>query len=547
MLSLRQRRSPRSHRERTGADQLAQTQIETIRTLAYTQVGIGRRQPARRPGGEHLDDPPLGRGGDRHDEGHVGRRSGPGSRTSTNADYKKVVLTSRATATASSSRRRRRTSRRRRRRRLPARRWVQIKRTVLDAVKADAHGGRERAISPAGRARRTAPTRPTPRAPCSSLRSTAARTALPVYTLATTLHGLQRLPGRHLAREPHRRSRRRRASARRASSGCTSPTSLTVNLQNSSGAPYTGGATISLDSSRCGVQPAAMNIPSGQSSITFTTCNYATGKTVPLPPNVLGQTPLDDKYYVTAWSNSGDLWSSGTAVSVPSSYPTTLTQSVTVKFGSTVLPRRRRSTVTVTKGGSNDTNARVEVTGGPAGVNLYGDDGRRGTASFTIPVTGTATTYTVYANDMGAAARTGRRLRASLEQRVLADLDHGADQLRRILQTGLHRREDGLHARRARGRDADHAGRDGRPRDHADHDLALERPDTGADDAADRGALRREHARERRSAARSSATGRARSSRRPPPPSPSTRRTSTRRRSTAARSRRSTCRRSRTT
>lgn len=385
-------------RERTGVDQLAQTQIETIRTLGYTQVGtVGGNPPGTLaaststtlPSGEAVTVTTR-----------VTWVSDPAGAYVTNADYKKVVLTVARTsdgkqlaqdttyvASASAPP-------------LSGTSWVQIKRTVLDAVKATPMVGASVNLTGGPSSEnRTDTTDASGAVLFPALNSSS--NSLPVYTLATTYTGYFVFPDDISPGSP---------SSIPSTPGLSStgvvrmylPTSLTVNLQNSSGAPYTGGAWIALDSSRCGVQPAVMNIPSGQSSIVFTTCTYANGKTVPLPPNVLGQTPLDDKYYVTAWANTGGLWSSGTAVSVPSSYPTTLTQSVTVKLGSTVYTTKT-VTVKVTKGGSNDTNARVEVTGGPAGVNLYGVTGGSGTVSFTIPVTGTATTYTVYANDMGAA------------------------------------------------------------------------------------------------------------------------------------------------
>jgi len=182
------------------------------------------------------------------------------------------------------------------------------------------------------------------------------------------------------------------------------PTSLTVNVQASNGTAYTGGATVSVESSRCGV--ATVTIPAGQSSTIVSNCQWATGKTVPLVPNVLGQSPNFDKYGVTAWSTSGGFWAAATPLTVPSGYPTTLTQTATVKFSATTYSTTKQVTVTVMKGGSTDANARVNVTGGPAGVYLYGTTAANGTATFTIPVTSTSSTYTVSANDQGATSGT---------------------------------------------------------------------------------------------------------------------------------------------
>ncbi len=222
----------------------------------------------------------------------------------------------------------------------------------------------------------------------------------PVYTLASTFAGYSVFPDD--------------ISPGSASSVASTPglnsigvirmykgTSLTVNVQSSSGAAWTTGATVSLDSSRCGVQ--TQSITSGHSSVTFTTCSYASSKTVPLPPNVIGMTPAFTNYYVTAWSTTGNYWSSGTAVAVPSSYPTTLSQSMNVKFLSTAYGTTKVINVTVKNGGSSDANARVELTGGPAAVYLYGTTNGSGVASFTVPVIGTGYTFTANAMDTTGA------------------------------------------------------------------------------------------------------------------------------------------------
>ena len=124
---------------------------------------------------------------------------------------------------------------------------------------------------------------------------------------------------------------------------------------------------------------------------------------MPLPPNVLGQVPVFDKYFATI--NSGANWgaTSASGVTVPSSYPTTLTQSVNVQMSSTTysVANNKVITVTVKKAGSNDAAARVELTGGPANIYLFGVTNASGQVSFTVPSTSTAATYTINANDMG--------------------------------------------------------------------------------------------------------------------------------------------------
>jgi len=138
----------------------------------------------------------------------------------------------------------------------------------------------------------------------------------------------------------------------------------------------------------------------------ITTCNPWGSTSVPLPPNVSGQVPADSNYYVTAWSNSGGFWSTGTSTVVPASYPTNLAQTVNVKFVSATFSTTKQIKVTVTKGGSNDTNARVEVTGSPTGISpgiaLFATTNGSGQATFTVPVVSASTTFTVSANDMGA-------------------------------------------------------------------------------------------------------------------------------------------------
>lgn len=401
-------------RERTGADQLAQTQIELVRALAYYQVGLSGGNPsgsltasnaALLPGGEAVT---------------IKRQvtwvtDAIPTAFTTNADYKRAVVTITRTSDghvlaqdttfvssasappyAGSS-------------------WLQVKRQVIDAVTTlpivgatvNITGGPD---TGALTVNRTDTTDGSGTVLFPALDSSP--TSLPVYTLLTTFSGYNVFPDD--------------ISPGNASSIASTPalmsngtirmykgTSLTVNVQTSAGAAYTGGATVSLDSSRCGVQTLA--IPSGQSSATFTTCQYISGAPglVPLPPNVLGQTPLDDKYYVTAWSTTAStgLWSTGTAVTVPSAYPTTLTQSVNVKFvaatfSSTASPSQQKSiVVTVKKGGVADANARVEVTGAPTGISpgiaLYGTTNGSGQVTVTVPVVAASTTFTASANDMG--------------------------------------------------------------------------------------------------------------------------------------------------
>jgi len=79
---------------------------------------------------------------------------------------------------------------------------------------------------------------------------------------------------------------------------------------------------------------------------------------------------------------------------------------VTLKFPVTTYSATRTINVTVTKSGSADSNARVELTGGAPGVYLYGTTNSSGVASFTVPVTSTGYTFKATANDMGTASGT---------------------------------------------------------------------------------------------------------------------------------------------
>lgn len=395
-------------RERTTADQLAQTSIETIRTLSYTQVGINGGNPdgvlsastaANLPSGEQV---------------HIGTTvkfvsdSIPGNPYPTNADYKKVVLTvtrdsdgaqlaQKTTFIASASAPP-----------LSGSDWVQVKRTAIDAITSLSIPGVS--VHLTGGPNSEDRTDITDSAGVVLFPSLDSDSTAPVanYTLASAppfgylVFPDDIAPGA--------------TSTIPASPGANSINtirmyktgiSLTVNVQDKNGAAYTGGTTLYLDSSRCG---ATLTIPSGQSSGTFTTCSYSgLQAAVQLPPNLSGQLPLFDKYYVTG--NSGGNWSPAVASTVPSAYPTTLTQTATVKFSSTTFSTTKAIVVKVTKAASNDTNARVEVTGNPTGLGsafyIYGTTNSSGTVTINVPVISTSTTYTINANDMGVTKGTG--------------------------------------------------------------------------------------------------------------------------------------------
>ena len=280
--------------------------------------------------------------------------------------------------------------------------WVQIKRQVVDGVTTQPIVGASVNVTGGpNSANRTDTTDGSGTVLFPALDSSSNQPP-PNYTIDTTMTGYNVFPDDLPPMTPEQLG---------AAPGATStatirmylPASVTINVQTSNGTPYTGGATVSLQSSRCGA--TSVSIPSGQSSTTVTTCAWATGKTIPLVPNTLGQTPVFDKYSATAWSSSGGFWGGATPFTVPSNYPTTLTQTVTIKFGATAYTTKTVK-VTVTKAGTADTNARVNVTNATLGVYLYGTTDSNGQVTLTIPVTSTSNTYTVNANDQGATSGT---------------------------------------------------------------------------------------------------------------------------------------------
>jgi hypothetical protein len=390
-------------RERTAADQLIQAKLETIRTLPYASVGLAGGNPPGTLVASVSTSLPSGEKVTVTTQATYVTDSIPTAYV-THADYKKVVVTitrqsdgaqlsQDTTFVASASAPP-----------LAGTGWVQIKRQVVDAVTAQPIVGASVALTggPPAAVNRTDATDGSGTVLFPALDSSST-VPPPNYTLAAVLTGYNVFPDDLPPMAPEQVG---------AAPGVVStatirmylPTSLTVNVQTSAGAAYTGGATVSLESSRCGV--TTVSIPAGQSSAAITTCDWSKGNTVKLVPNVLGQSPLFDKYGATAWSTSGGFWGAATPFTIPSAYPNTLTQTVNVKFGATTYATTKTVKVTVTKAGNPDTNARVNVTGGPAGVFLYGTTDASGQVTLTIPVTATASTYTVNANDQGATSGT---------------------------------------------------------------------------------------------------------------------------------------------
>jgi Tfp pilus assembly protein PilV len=390
-------------RERTAADQLADTQLDSIRTIPYTQVGLTNGNPpgtlaptttAALPNGETVTiGTKVSFVSDAIPTAYV-----------TNADYKQIVLTvarasdgavlaQKTTYMSSTSAPP-----------LSGTGWAQIKRTVADLVTAAPVVGANVNLTggPNNENRNdTADGSGTVLFP--ALPSSTASPP-PNYVLTPSVSGYSVFPDDLAPMTPEQVG---------AAPGLNSvatirvyrPATLTVNVLGPTGAPFSGGATISLDSSRCGLSTLA--VPAGQSSVTITSCTYATGKTAPLVPNSPGQQPSFDKYGVTAWSTSGGLWGASTPASVPASYPATMTQTMNVSLSSTSYSTKALK-VTVTRSGVADANARVEVTGGPipGGVYLFSTTDSTGAATFTVPVTSSSSPFTITANELGAAKGT---------------------------------------------------------------------------------------------------------------------------------------------
>ncbi|MBX5474942.1 MAG: hypothetical protein IRZ20_08015, partial [Thermoleophilia bacterium] len=171
--------------------------------------------------------------------------------------------------------------------------------------------------------------------------------------------------------------------------------SLTVNLVDASGSPFTGGAAVYVGSPVCG---QVASVPAGASSTTIASVvlgnAYANVGTIPIPPMTF-----------TVSAQSGSKLSAPQQVTVPRSYPSDLTQAVTLALPSSGAGSMTPLTVTVTKGGVAVPNAHVEVANTSPGVYLFGLTNASGVATFSVP--SSSTRYAVTATDaLGATATT---------------------------------------------------------------------------------------------------------------------------------------------
>ena len=272
-------------RERTAADQLIAAKLETIRTLPYASVGLSGGNPPGTLAASVTTSLPNGEKVSVATQATYVTDPIPTAYV-THADYKKVVVTvtrlsdnrvlaQNTTYVASASAPP-----------LAGTGWVLIKRQVIDGVTTQPLVGASVNVTGGpNSANRTDTTDGSGTVLFPALDSSPVQPP-PDYTVAATMTGYNVFPDDLPPMAPEQLG---------ASPGANStatirmylPTSVTINVQASNGTPYTGGATVSLQSSRCGV--TSVSIPSGQSSTTITTCAWATGKTIPLVPNLLGQ------------------------------------------------------------------------------------------------------------------------------------------------------------------------------------------------------------------------------------------------------------------
>ncbi len=185
--------------------------------------------------------------------------------------------------------------------------------------------------------------------------------------------------------------------------------SLTVNLVDASGSPFTGGATVYVGSPVCG---QVVTVPAGSSNTTVTSVvlgnAYAGVGSISIPPLTF-----------TVSAQSGSKLSAPVQVTVPRSYPSDLTQTATVQMPASGAGSMTPLTVTVRKGGVAVANAHVEVSNTAPSVYLFGLTNASGVATFSVP--SSSTRYAVTATDaLGATATTNVLASGSDPQPTLA-------------------------------------------------------------------------------------------------------------------------------
>ncbi len=158
------------------------------------------------------------------------------------------------------------------------------------------------------------------------------------------------------------------------------PATMNVHLVTSTGTPFTTAATLTISSSR---GSGTASVSGGNAAIT------AVG-TDPLIPSV---------QYTVGATATGFNAPSETLTTFPDLYPSVLTSDVTLVMAATSTT----GTVKVTLKSSTGTkiaNSVVVITGGPGGVVLAGTTNSSGVVSFTVPA-GTSPVYTISALAQG--------------------------------------------------------------------------------------------------------------------------------------------------
>jgi hypothetical protein len=144
------------------------------------------------------------------------------------------------------------------------------------------------------------------------------------------------------------------------------PATLTVRLSDSTGAAYTGAATVTVGSSR-----ASQSFAAGGGQVTVSSLGGE-----PLVPGL--------SYTVSAFSSTGR-WAPAVARAVPDAYPTVLTSTIALTLGATAPTTGALTLRVQTPGGTVISGARVALSGGPSSTYLTAVSDASGNARFTVP------------------------------------------------------------------------------------------------------------------------------------------------------------------
>jgi prepilin-type N-terminal cleavage/methylation domain-containing protein len=158
------------------------------------------------------------------------------------------------------------------------------------------------------------------------------------------------------------------------------PVAINVRLVDTTGAPYTGAATVTVSSTR---GAGSVPVTGGTASIT----------------QIAGSALVPSVSYTVGAAASGGYYAAATTLVVPSAYPTTLSSDVTL-----VMKNYTSGQMTVKLKDSTGvvvTGSPVVVSGGPGNIAVSGVSDSTGTATVAVP-SGTSPTYTIF-----VPARTG--------------------------------------------------------------------------------------------------------------------------------------------